>query len=716
MRLPKTIHLFAVTAAAIGLTACGGGSKTPPPPPPVISVALSGTPPTSLVTATTTSLTATVTNDSSNGGVKWSVSCSASACGSFSAASTASGAATTYTAPTAPPTNPATVTITATSVTDTTKAASTTITITSPAPPPISVAFNPAAPTSLVVSATASLTAVVSNDSSNGGVKWTVTCGSSACGSFSPTSTASGTATTYTAPSTIPSPATVTVTATSVTDTTKTATATITIANAPIVLANGTYVYHVSGGDSTGPYFIAGAFTVQNGAITGGEQDFTDRSVGYPQNILAPATSKLSMAGNNIQIVLDTGNTNIGVSGVETLRGTRVSSSRYLISEFDNFAAASGSLDLQTGTAAPSGAYVFSIGGIVGQQDGLALAIGGVLNISGTTISNTGSVFDINLGGTVNLTGNGGPGLLFSSGSVTAPDSFGRLTFSLTPSTTSVGAFVLTGYIVGPNRIQLVESQMDTLNADLGGTALAQSTPTGGFTLTGVSGATYVFSASGVDIYGNQQIAGTFTLNAGGTLSGTIALNDLTYDGTISITTGTYTVDPTGRVSLTNILPSLDGTATIPAVPFGFQLYLDGNGNAMELGVDTNDLTAGVAYLQTAPTAQLSGGYAVSGQGFGNINNTTPAWSAVGSVSVASNAVTGSTDYNVFGGAQTSSVSLTGGPNSSPPPPLTLTGLNAASAQTANGYFYFPIDGTRFVAIDGDGQQLGLLALEGTSP
>jgi hypothetical protein len=502
----------------------------------------------------------------------------------------------------------------------------------------------------------------------------------------------------------------VTVTATSVTDTTKTATATITIT--PIVLANGTYVYHVSGEDSTGPYFIAGAFTVQNGAIAGGEQDFTDRSVGYPQNTLAPATSKLSIAGNNIQIVLDTGNTNIGVGGLETLRGTRVSSSRYLISEFDAFAAASGSLDLQTGTAAPSGAYVFSIGGIDGTQDGFALAIGGVLNITGTTISNAGSVFDINQGGNV------GQGLLFSSGSVTAPDSFGRLTFSLTPNTSSVGAFVLTGYIVGPTRIQLVESQVDALNSDLGGTALAQTTPTGGFTTNtaGVSGATYVFSGAGADIYGNQQIAGTFTLNAGGTVSGTIALNDLAFSGTVTITTGNYTVDSTGRVTLSNILPSLTGTATIPAVPFGFQLYLDGNGNAMELGVDTNDLTAGVAYLQTAPTAQLSGSYAVSGQGFGNINNTTPAWSAVGSVSVASNAVTGSTDYNLFGGAQTSSVSLTGGPNSSPPPPLVLTGLNAASAQTANGYYYFPIDGTRFVAIEGDGQELGLLALEGTSP
>jgi hypothetical protein len=43
----------------------------------------------------------------------------------------------------------------------------------------------------MVVSTTTSLTAVVTNDSKNAGVTWSVTCGSSQCGSISPTSTAS---------------------------------------------------------------------------------------------------------------------------------------------------------------------------------------------------------------------------------------------------------------------------------------------------------------------------------------------------------------------------------------------------------------------------------------------------------------------------------------------------------------------------------------------
>ena len=147
-----------------------------------------------------------------------------------------------------------------------------------PNPPAISVTFSPAAPASINTGAKASLTAVVSNDSANGGVSWSVKCGSSACGSFSASSTPSGTATTYTAPATAPSPAMVTVTATSVTDTSKSASASITVGPPPVVLMDGNYVFHLAGQDGAGNYYLAGAFTVKNGAITGGEQDMTDAS------------------------------------------------------------------------------------------------------------------------------------------------------------------------------------------------------------------------------------------------------------------------------------------------------------------------------------------------------------------------------------------------------------------------------------------------------
>ena len=213
-----------------------------------------------------------------------------SPCGTFSSATTASGAATTYTAPAAP----TTVMITAAVASGTPGTAQISIAV-----PPISVAFNPAPPTSLPAGTTTPLTAVVSNDSKNAGVTWTVTCGSSgACGSFIPTSTASGTATTYTAPAAIPTGNTVMVTATSVTDTTKSQSATITIGAPPAILANGTYVYHFSGWDSTGPSFFAGAFTVAGGVITGGEQDFSDATTNDPgQPLWRPtAASQLQAA------------------------------------------------------------------------------------------------------------------------------------------------------------------------------------------------------------------------------------------------------------------------------------------------------------------------------------------------------------------------------------------------------------------------------------
>jgi hypothetical protein len=284
----------------------------------------------------------------------------------------------------------------------------------------------------------------------------------------------------------------------------------------------------------------------------------------------------------------------------------------------------------------------------------------------------------------------------------------------VTPNSTALASFILTGYIVGTNRIQLVESQTDTLDADLGGTALGQGTHTGTFTPAGVANTTYVFAVPGTDSTANGStlnFAGSFTLGTAGALSGTIALNDMTYYGALAITGGTYAVDPTGRVTISGITPSLT------TLPFAVQLYLDGNGNAMELGDDTQTLSYGMAYLQSNATAALSGNYGLTGAGFGNVNNTAPGWSASGPFTVASSgAVTGYTDYNLAGTTPVSNVALTGSLSTTITSTVNLTGINAASATTANPYYYFSIDGKRFLAIEDDGAQLGILQLETISP
>jgi hypothetical protein len=706
MKLHHLLSLSAVAAIAVCLTSCGGSSSTPPPTPPAISVALSS-PPTTLVASVTASLTATVTNDSANAGVKWTVSCTGSACGSFNPTSTASGVATTYTAPSAVP-SPATVTITATSATDATKSATATITITAPAPPAISVTLNPQPPTSLVTGATASLTAVVTNDSK--GVNWTVTCGTSPCGSFNPTGTASGAPTTYTAPTAIPTPNTVTVTATSVTDPTKSASATITIGTAPPIFADGTYIFHLSGQDGTtdsSPYFVTGAFTIKGGVITGGEQDFTDFS-NISTDPLVPSGSSITQpSGGNIQIVLATANPGIGVGGIETLRGTAVSSSRILISEFDTRAAATGSIDLQTSAATPSGGYAFALSGMDTSTNPQMLVVGGILNFNAGNLVVNGSVLDYNDGGGV------GQGEIFTSGTVTAPDSFGRVTFTFTLPTTAFPNFVLTGYVVGPNQIQLVESQntpLDVLGADLGGVALGQGNNVGKFTQASIANTTYLNASSGEDSNGLVTLIGQFSFSSAGAVSGQIALNDGTNFGAGNLMGGaTYIVDPTGRVTL-------QGVAISTQLPtMAFQLYLDGNGNALALGIDGFQFTQGLSYQQTSPAlTDFEGSFAISGQGFLASSNGAVAWGAVGPVTVNSDAFNGFTDYGVQGFTPNANVALTGTETDSTGY-LSLMGLNGGNFTAAYSYDYFTIDSRRVLAIENDGQQLGLLLLEGVS-
>jgi hypothetical protein len=89
------------------------------------------------VSTGTQQFVATVGNDPQNGGVNWNLSgagCSGAACGTLSATSSASGASITYNAPPAVP-SPATLTLTATSVSDSTISNSALITITNGSTP-----------------------------------------------------------------------------------------------------------------------------------------------------------------------------------------------------------------------------------------------------------------------------------------------------------------------------------------------------------------------------------------------------------------------------------------------------------------------------------------------------------------------------------------------------------------------------------------------------
>src|SRR5262249_20570334 len=150
------------------------------------------------------------------------------------------------------------------------------------------------------------------------------------------------------------------------------------------------------------------------------------------------------------------------------------------------------------------------------------LGVGGVLRFNGTTnLDTANSVFSYNDGGNV------AQGQSFTSGSISAPDSFGRVEINLTPTGASgAGPFGMIGYIIGPNRIQMIADVIDNAGSTMGGTAFGQGNNTGTFTVGNVGGSVYVFSALGEDT-GVLTMAGGLQLNANGTVQGNLSYSDL---------------------------------------------------------------------------------------------------------------------------------------------------------------------------------------------
>src|SRR5437016_1855415 len=198
-----------------------------------VSVTISPTS-ASLNVSTARQFTASVANDPANQGVTWSLTQSGSSCAPTCGALSGQTATTvTYTAPAAVPANP-TVTLTASSVRDTTKSASASITVTSSGGS-VSVTISPKR-VGLAVAQTLAFTATVLNDVGNAGVTWSASgsgCSGSACGTFTGTTATSAT---YVAPSVA---GIYSVTATSAADVTKSVSATIGVTD-----LSGVLTYH----------------------------------------------------------------------------------------------------------------------------------------------------------------------------------------------------------------------------------------------------------------------------------------------------------------------------------------------------------------------------------------------------------------------------------------------------------------------------------------
>lgn len=589
-----------------------------------------------------------------------------------------------------------------------------------PSAPPqsnVSIAFKPEPGASLAVGFTEDVAAVVTNDPNNYGVDWSLVCpkgvGSGNCGALSAIHTASGQANTYTAPATLPGNSmAVEIVAYATASPSSNVVAPVTITSFNSSLQAGTYILEAQGADSNlNPYQFAAALVLDgNGNIRNGEQ-----TANYISGSLSDSNLTGSyFVGNDGRgtITINTNDNQIGQNGVETFALVHLSSSHALISQMDlgnaaTGASATGTMDLQANPAAPSGGYAFVVRGteVVSSKP---LAFGGILNVDSTNgISGNGSVTDEILGKKINVTALG------VSGTLTAPDRFGTVTFSLQAPFGSGNKMVplqFTGYMVDSTHIKLIETDDSLSSKPFGltaGLAIGQGTATGTFTGDASFSGTYVFGVIGVDLSNSNTVpvtltsAGLFTADGGGNFNDgfTDTFLDLnSIQGTsanpqtgaqISLPfTGTYSVDATGtgRASLTSITFNPE-----PAHGYSptFFFYLAGNGNP-PLVLQSGDshypsVGTGIAYQQSTATPVFSGDY-----GFTFTQEVSGASENDGTAQFKANAATtplslsGITDVNLgFGASQDQPFTGTfSAPTATSPFPGTLIGTNNSSVNS----------------------------------
>src|SRR6267378_1047716 len=519
-------------------------------------------------------------------------------------------------------------------------------------PQPILVVLSTPPPSSIVAGGTATVSATVSNDTAAKGVTWSC-APAGTCGSFSPTSTASGVSTTYTAPASPPSGGKVTITASSVADGTKSASATVIIpGTASKATLKGQYVFFITAptgnrkapAGTWGTTAFVGSVTVDGaGNITGGMEDLVspgfydiaDPILATTANLI-PNTSYYTVdpSGHGTMRIKTANNETIDFSFVLT------SASHALIIEADGNPG-SGTLDRQQPVAGGfnssqiSGGYSFTMTGANSSSPATKVVLGGVFTANGGAgLSNV--ILDVNSGGTIM------PRTTSPSQSFTAPDSNGR------GSLIMPGGRAFTYYIISSKALRLLESD----NVDLtGGSAYAQSA-----TVPPLSGK-FVFQHSGWSSAGRTIAAGQFSSNASGSItagvSDSIAGGPPTTPSTSKPVTGSYMLSGTQNGTLTLMDAAGSSTFNIymvdPAVNILDPNNSSGGGGALLLHTDATINGTGIVVPQAvSATPSFVANYALNLTNSITTSTTTDEADLVGVVSSdgSSKFVNGLADYD----------------------------------------------------------------------
>ncbi|MFY9741178.1 MAG: hypothetical protein WAK21_04195, partial [Candidatus Sulfotelmatobacter sp.] len=436
--------------------------------------------------------------------------------------------------------------------------------------------------------------------------------------------------------------------------------ATFTLTNWP--LGSQYYSFYLSGqedlysGELSSFYGLAGSVLIDpTGDVLAGEQDYNDGLL-----ITSPEPSGDTITGGSLTLststyqgtlVLDTNDSNVGVSGVETLAVQFANSNHALISQYDGSATSSGSLDLQTLPSASAsnlaGGYAFTLSGTDPFLE--PVGYGGVFSIAGSGQTLPDGLFDTNDAGI------GVPTVGTAlSGTLSLPDGFGRGTITVSALNYDVleGApspVSLNYYIVGPEVIRIID--VDPTDSAVG-SAYGQGTNSS--VASNASLGTSIFGTAGNSLSSQYGVAGMFSTNSSAaTFSGVADDNEVIFGFSVPDATigGNYSVADNGYGNLT-IAPGDLGDVS------AFGLYMtdpnlnlldpnnttSGVGGALILDVDT--LFAGgigIVIPQTdTSTADFNGNYAFGGQDQNYLIGIAGEFDFVGMATVTSGAFSGS--------------------------------------------------------------------------
>jgi hypothetical protein len=315
-------------------------------------------------------------------------------------------------------------------------------------------------------------------------------------------------------------------------------------------MLSGQYALSMSGFDSHGPVGMLASFTADGaGHITAGFEDINSVSGVQSDVSITTASSSYSVGADQRGcLTLVAGSvTRVFRFGLGLFSSGGVSQGGRTI-EFDTTGSnMTGVIRIQNppdfSNAAVTGSYAFGVSSPI--SGGGVYAAGGVLNLSGSTVTGTG---DINNNGTLD-NNTAGP-LTFTPGTYSIASN-GRGTLSFTPPGASAINLVI--YVLYANQFFMMSSSAQSASNTLfvGDAQLQTGTPYSASTLNAPSAVFASGQTTGSGAASGEVMAGIFSPDGNGNYSFSGDQNSGGLASTESAT-GTYTVASNGRVLVTN--------------------------------------------------------------------------------------------------------------------------------------------------------------------